>query len=203
MTAAKVVLLRHGITDWNHSGRFQGQADIGLNDQGRAQAVAAARALAGFGITRIVSSDLSRAVTTAESLAAACALPFTTDPRLQEINVGSWVGLDNAAVAELEPGFWEALQAGRDFRRSPTGETATETGRRVSAAIAEWAQACDDGETLAVVGHGLALRVAMMNLMDLEYVHSRLFAGFGNCHWAVLKPGPQYWRLLSFNHSAH
>ncbi|PFG16104.1 putative phosphoglycerate mutase [Propionicimonas paludicola] len=203
MTAAKVVLLRHGITDWNHSGRFQGQADVPLNDRGLAQAAAAAQVLADTGITRIVSSDLTRAVTTAQALAAACGLPLVTDPRLQEINVGSWVGLDNQQVAELEPTFWDDLKAGRDFRRSPTGETATETGNRVAAAIREWAEACDDDETLAIVGHGLALRVATMHLMGLEYVHSRLFAGFGNCHWAVLKPGTDYWRLISFNNAAH
>jgi glucosyl-3-phosphoglycerate phosphatase len=203
VTAAKVVLLRHGITDWNHSGRFQGQQDIPLNERGLAQAAAAGRALASFGITRIVSSDLIRAMATADALGAACGLPVTTDPRLQEINVGSWVGLDNAAVAELEPGFWDALQAGRDFRRSPTGETATETGNRVAAAISEWAQLCGENETLAVVGHGLALRVSMMHLMGLDYFHSRLFAGFGNCHWAVLKPGTEYWRLISFNQAAH
>lgn len=203
MTAAKVVLLRHGITDWNHSGRFQGQADIPLNDQGRAQAAAAAQALSTIGITTIVSSDLTRAVTTAQELAQACGLPLTTDPRLQEINVGSWVGLDNAEVAEREPDFWTALAQGRDFRRSPTGETGAETAQRVSAAIQEWAQACADGETLAVVGHGLALRVSMLKLMGLDYSYARLFAGFGNCHWAVVKPGAEYWRLISFNQAAH
>ena len=203
MTAAKVVLLRHGITDWNHSGRFQGQADVPLNERGVAQAAAAAQALAGFGITKIVCSDLTRAVTTATALATACELPFSTDPRLQEINVGSWAGMVTDEVAALEPTFREDLAAGRDFRRSPTGETATETGTRVAAAINEWADGCADSEILAVVGHGLALRVAMLRLMGLEYVHSRLFAGFGNCHWAVLKPGSEYWRLLSFNQAAH
>lgn len=203
MTAAKVVLLRHGITDWNHSGRFQGQADIPLNDRGVAQAAAAAHTLAGFGITRIVSSDLIRAQATAQALSGACALPFTTDPRLQEINVGSWVGLVNDEVAALEPTFWDDLRAGRDFRRSPTGETAAETATRVSGAIREWADACTDEETLAIVGHGLALRVSMVALMGLDITASRLFAGFGNCHWAVLKPGTEYWRLIGFNHAAH
>jgi len=203
VTAAKVVLLRHGITDWNHTGRFQGQADIPLNDRGIAQAAAAASALADFGITRIVSSDLVRAQTTAQALAGACALPFSTDPRLQEINVGSWAGLDTTEVAALEPSFWDDLKAGRDFRRSPTGETAVETGNRVAAAIREWAERCDDDEILAVVGHGLALRVSMLNLMGLDHSHSRLFAGVGNCHWTVLKPGVDYWRLISYNNAAH
>lgn len=199
MTAARVVLLRHGVTDWNDDGRFQGQADVPLNDVGRQQARAAGQQLAGWGITRIISSDLSRAAETARLVAAACGLEVVTDPRLQEVNVGSWAGLSVAEAARLEPDFWPALREGRDFRRSPEGETATDAGKRVALALLDHAEAAADDEILLAVGHGLALRVGALLLMGLDHSHARLFGGLRNCHWTVLRPGGEYWRMLSYN----
>ena len=166
-----VVLLRHGVTDWNDGGRFQGHADVSLNDAGREQAAAAASMLAESGITRVYCSDLLRAAETAQIVAANLGLEVRTDARLREVDVGSWAGLSMAEAGELEPDFWPALREGRDFRRSATGETATESG----------------------------LRVAAMLLIGLDYSHARRFGGMVNCHWAVLQPGDEHWRLLSYN----
>ncbi len=199
MSAARVVLLRHGVTDWNDGGRFQGQTDVPLNDTGRAQAAAAAEVLAGFGITSVVASDLSRAAETARIVAARCALPVTSDPRLQEVNVGSWSGLSMDEVAQTVPDFRPALREGRDFRRSPEGETATEAGQRVALALLDHAEAAADGEVLLAVGHGLSLRVGALLLMGLDYSYARLFRGLRNCHWVVLEPGSERWVLAGYN----
>lgn len=165
MSAARVVLLRHGVTDWNDDGRFQGQTDVPLNDTGRAQAAAAAEVLSGFGVSRIFASDLGRAAETARIVAARCALPVVTDPRLQEVNVGSWTGRSIEEIGAAVPDFWPALREGRDFRRSPEGETATEAGQRVALALLDHAEAAADGEVLLAVGHGLSLRVGALLLM--------------------------------------
>jgi probable phosphoglycerate mutase len=199
MTAARVVLLRHGVTDWNDGGRFQGHADIPLNDTGRAQAAAAAAQLVGERFGRVVASDLARADETARIVAARCGLPVITDPRLREVDVGSWSGHSMDEIGQQEPDFWPALREGRDFRRSPEGETATEAGQRVALALLDHAEAAADGEVLLAVGHGLSLRVAALLLMGLDYSHARLFRGMGNCHWTVLQPGGEYWRLASYN----
>lgn len=199
MTAGRVILLRHGVTDWNADGRFQGQADVPLNDVGRQQARAAGRELAGWGISRIVSSDLSRAAETARLVAKECELDVVADARLREVNVGSWVGLDLDAAARLEPELLPALRAGRDFRRSPEGETATDAGKRVALALLDHAESAGDDEVLLAVGHGLSLRVGALLLMGLDYSHARLFGGLLNCHAAVLRPGGEYWRMLSYN----
>lgn len=202
MTAAKVIVLRHGLTDWNDDGRFQGQADVPLNALGLEQAAVAAEALAGAGIARIVSSDLGRAATTAGIIGKRLGLPVELDARLQEVNVGSWSGLTTEQVAASDPAFSAALAEGRDFPRSPTGETATQAGARMAEALLDHAEAAADGEVLLAVGHGLASRIAALLLVGLDYSHARLFVGLGNCHWLSLRPGAERWRLVSYNESA-
>jgi probable phosphoglycerate mutase len=202
MTAARVVLLRHGVTDWNDDGRFQGHADVPLNDAGRGQAEAAAERLATLGITRVIASDLSRADETARIVAARCGLDVLTDPRLREVNVGSWAGLSMEEAGRREPDFWPALREGRDFRRSPEGESATEAGRRVALALLDHAEAAGDDELVLAVGHGLSLRVGALLLMGLDYSHARLFGGLRNCCWMVMSPGREYWRMLGYNQAA-
>jgi len=204
MTASSIILLRHGVTDWNDGGRFQGHADIPLNDAGREQATAAGELLRDAGITRAVSSDLSRAAETAQLVTAQLSsatrgLKVQTDARLREVNVGSWAGMSVDDIGKEEPDFWPALREGRDFPRSPTGESATQAGQRVALAVLDHAEAAADGEVLLVVGHGLSLRVGALLLMGLDYSHARLFGGLGNCHWMVLRPGEDYYRLLSYN----
>ena len=199
MTASSIILLRHGVTDWNDGGRFQGHADIPLNDAGREQATAAGELLRDARITRAVSSDLSRAAETAQLVTAGWGIDVQTDSRLREVNVGSWAGMSVEDIGKEEPDFWPALREGRDFPRSPTGESATQAGQRVALAVLDHAEAAADGEVLLVVGHGLSLRVGALLLMGLDYSHARLFGGLGNCHWMVLRPGEDHYRLLSYN----
>lgn len=199
MTAARVVLLRHGVTDWNDGGRFQGHADIPLNDTGREQALAAGEEMGRIGITRAVCSDLSRAAETARLATSGLGVPVEVDARLREVNVGSWAGMSMEEVGRIEPDFWPALHDGRDFRRSSTGESATESGQRVSLAVLDHAQAAGDDEVVLFVGHGLSLRVGALLLMGLDYSHARLFGGLLNCHRILLAPTGEYWRMLGYN----
>lgn len=212
MTAGSVLLLRHGTTDWNDDGRFQGHADVPLNDRGVALAERAADALAARRPARVISSDLSRALQTARPIAAATGRQVEVDPRLREVDVGSWAGLDMATVGERELDFWPALQQGRDFRRSPQGETATESGERVAAALREHAAEAAADEVLLVVGHGLSLRVGALLLMGLDYSYARLFGGMANCGWIELRPPDgafgwagdpgERWRMIAYNRVA-
>jgi glucosyl-3-phosphoglycerate phosphatase len=87
------VLVRHGETDWNAAQRAQGHADVSLNARGRAQAAGLATALATFAPVRLWSSDLSRALQTAEHVAAATGLAIEPDARLREYDVGKRSGL--------------------------------------------------------------------------------------------------------------
>ena len=202
MTAARVVVWRHGETAWNAEGRYQGQADVALNAKGLEQARAAAERIATLRPDRIVSSDLSRASTTAHELARRTGVPVEFEPRLQEINVGDWVGMTNAEVFAAHPDFAEALMAGRDARRSASGETGAQAGARVAEALLDIAESADDGSTVVAVGHGFALRVATVFLLGLDYAHNLTLGGLWNASWSVLQPGGESWRLLSYNNVA-
>ena len=199
MTARRVILLRHGETDWNSAGRFQGHEDVPLNSAGRDQAAAAARRLAPLQPARVLTSDLARALQTARAVGDAAGVPVEVDARFREVDVGTWAGLDMETVGAMEPDFWPALREGRDFRRSPTGESATEAGKRVALALLDHAEEAGRDEVLVVVGHGLSLRVGALLLMGLDYSHARLFAGLHNCAWIALQPGDEHWRMMSYN----
>jgi len=96
-------LWRHGQTTWNAEHRFQGQSDIPLDETGHAQAERAARLLAALRPDLIVSSDLSRAVSTAAPLARLAGLEVILDKDLRERSGGSWEGLTDTEIRERYP----------------------------------------------------------------------------------------------------
>lgn len=201
MTAARLVLWRHGQTDWNVAERFQGQADVPLNATGRAQAREAAAVLATFGPSELWSSDLQRTRETAAALTEVTGLPARLEPRLREIHVGSWEGLHGSAIAESEPDTYAALRRGEDVRRSATGETVSEVGERVAGALAEIAGAAADDATVVATTHGLAGRAGMCRLLGLPFAHWRTFGSLDNCAWAVLHRhrAGGFWRVAEHN----
>lgn len=202
MSSGRVLLIRHGNTEWNSAGRFQGHEDVPLSADGRDQAARMAAQLATYHPTRLLSSDLGRSLQTAEYVAARCGLQIEVDPQLREVDVGSWAGLDMETVGRLEPDFWPALREGRDFQRSPEGETATQAGQRVALALLDHVEAAAADAVLAVVGHGLSLRVAALLLMGLDYSYARRFGGMVNCGWIDLRPAGDYWRMHAYNQVA-
>ena len=150
----RILLARHGETDWNRVGRWQGHADPPLNDAGRSQAAELAERLAGDGIAAIYSSDLMRASQTARVVADRLGLAVVEDDGLREIDVGSWSGLTRAEVEQRFPeGYarWLGGDIGHD------GETREELTARVVGAVERIAAEHPTG-TILVVTHGGAIR---------------------------------------------
>lgn len=148
------MLARHGETEWNRTGRWQGHADPPLNEAGRRQAAGLAERLADDGVAAIYSSDLRRASETARVVAERLRLEVVEDPTLREIDVGSWSGLTRAEVQERYPeGFarWLAGEIGHD------GETREQLTVRVVAAVARIGLTHAGGRVL-VVTHGGTIR---------------------------------------------
>jgi len=201
MTAGTVVLVRHGVTDWNAQGRMQGHTDVPLSEAGLAQAAAMAPVVAALRPTRIVSSDLGRAVATARALSDACGLDVATDARLRETDVGEWEGLTMDDVADRAPTDGLDGEFDDDFRWSATGETSTEATARVVAAIREHAGGACGEDVLVVVGHGAVLRNAVVRLMGLD-APLTVMSVMANCGWAILRPRAAYWRLVAYNVTA-
>ena len=152
-----ILLARHGETDWNRDGRFQGQADPPLNRTGRAQAVDLSVALMAEQLAAVYSSPLRRALETAEVLAASHGLEPVPVDDLREVDVGSWSGLTRAEVEERFPAqFARWLDYGQGWE---DGETYEEMGRRAVDALLQLA-ATHDGERVLAVTHGGPIRAA-------------------------------------------
>jgi probable phosphoglycerate mutase len=204
MTAARIILWRHGRTEWNIVNRFQGQADIPLDQVGYAQAERAAEVLARYQPSSLYSSDLSRCYQTAEMLAQRTGLEIITDKRLREIHVGSWEGLLGDEIKAADPELARRLRAGEDVRRSPTGESPSEVAERMAEALNEIAEAAEDHSTVVVVTHGLAGRVGACRFVELPFEHWRRFGGLSNCAWVSIdrhRSGAG-WRIESYNVTA-
>ena len=152
-------LVRHGQTDWNLDGRYQGQSDVPLNATGLAQAAAFAASLCGKRFDALYSSDLARAYQTAEVIAACLGLPVQADPRLREINQGEWQG---RTLDEIKGIFNNEGPQARKVTidpvttRAPGGESVWEVSQRMAQAADDIARRYSTGRVL-VVGHGLAL----------------------------------------------
>jgi len=152
-----ILLARHGETDWNREGRFQGHADPPLNRTGRAQAVDLSVALMAEQLAAVYSSPLRRALETAEVLAASHGLEPVPVDNLREVDVGSWSGLTRAEVEERFPAqFARWLDYGQGWE---DGETYDEMGRRAVDALLRLA-AAHDGERVLAVTHGGPIRAA-------------------------------------------
>jgi broad specificity phosphatase PhoE len=152
-------LIRHGETDWNRNGLYQGQADIPLNATGLTQARAAAEELARVErpFTALYSSPLLRARQTAAETALRLGCKVHEDQRLMEIHQGEWTGKNYLTVVAQ---FGDPLQAAgmRDTlnSRAPGGESVAEVAARMRAAADEISTRHPNGDVL-VFTHGLAL----------------------------------------------
>lgn len=205
MTAAQLVVLRHGRTSWNATGRFQGQADIPLDERGMAQAAQAAGVLSELAPSAIYSSDLTRARQTAEPLARSCGLPVVTDQRLREIHVGSWEGLTiDELFSQVDDDLKRAWLAGEDVRRSATGETVAEVGERAGAALDEIGLAAPNGSTVVAVMHGLAARAGVCRLLGFPTESWKRLSGLHNCGWIIVERHRtgDFWRIAEYNVTA-
>ncbi len=192
------MLWRHGQTTWNAERRFQGQSDIPLDATGQAQAERAARLLAGLHPDMIVSSDLSRAASTAAPLARLTGLDVILDKELRERHGGCWEGLTDTEIRTRYP-------AEHASWNPPDGEPTLVVADRVEAALRRVAaRVSDDSRTggtglAVVVSHGAALRLGMSRLLGLPEEVFGALGPLSNCSWSVVGQRHGRWRLLEHN----
>ena len=192
------MLWRHGQTVWNAERRFQGQTDIPLDETGLAQAERAARLLAALRPDLIVSSDLSRAASTAAALARLTGLEVVLDKDLRERHGGGWEGLNDAEIRARYPAEHASWSP-------PDGEPSPAVADRVAGALQRIAGrlAEDEGagaSRLAVVAsHGAALRLGMSRFLGMPEDLFSVLGPLSNCSWSVLGQRYGRWRLLEHN----
>ena len=151
--ATRVLAIRHGETDWNVDGRIQGQLDVPLNAMGRWQVHRLALALADEDIAAIYSSDLLRALETAQAVARGCGRPIVTDTGLRERGFGEFEGLSYAEISRRWPALSERWRRRDPTFGAPGGETLNDFYARSVAAATQLA-ARHPGQTIALVSHG-------------------------------------------------
>ena len=154
-----IFLARHGETEWNRIGRWQGKTDIPLSEVGRGQALALAERLRERGITQIYASDLSRARETADIAAASLGISHVgLDPRLRERGFGCFEGLTREECAERHADAWQRYLA--DRRNTPSdSEPHEEVVARIVAGLTAVAESAKEGRHALVVSHGAAIRL--------------------------------------------
>jgi probable phosphoglycerate mutase len=194
----RVVLLRHGRTEWNASGRFQGMLDSPLDATGIAQAAAAALALVPMRPDALLSSQLQRALDTAGPVGAECGLDVAVDERLAEIELGTWQGLTRAEAKAAYPEEYARWQAGEDARRGG-GETYAEVGARATECITDWLDRLGSGSLLLVVTHGGTARATIGTMLGMAPDTWWRLAPLSNCRWSLLADSGRGWRLEEHN----
>jgi broad specificity phosphatase PhoE len=149
----RILLVRHGQSEWNADGRWQGWADAPLSDLGRAQAAAAARRIGT--VDAVVASDLQRAIDTAAIIGEHIGVgPVAVEPGLKERDVGEWTGLTKREIEEHWPGMLASFSGPVE---APGGEKHPQFVSRITAAIRRVAQTHEGAEVL-VVSHGGVIR---------------------------------------------
>lgn len=201
----RLILLRHGQTEWNASDRMQGQIDTELSDVGRRQAKDCAPDMATRDVIHIVSSDLRRAHDTALAVADHAGLPVVTDPRLRETDLGQWEGMTHHEVDALYPG------ARKEWRLDPTftppgGESKLQVGARALPVVHELFTERQDwpSSTIILVAHGGLIAALTAAILDLPPVNWPALGGLANTSWVQLTShGPSMdrpgWRLDVWN----
>lgn len=171
----KIVLVRHGQTEWNSTGRYQGQSDVPLSAAGLEQADKLAAGFPLDHIDIIYSSDLSRARTTAEKVAARFGLEVHTDDAFRELSFGDWEGLTYDEIVRGWPDAMANFVRHPDRMDIPHGETFAAVQQRAMKRLNELVTAADmQGSTIAVFAHGAVIRtmLAAMLHIPLQYVWS-------------------------------
>jgi broad specificity phosphatase PhoE len=193
---ATLFLIRHGETDWNRDGRWQGHDDRALTDRGVEQAVRAADALRGVAFAAIYASDLQRAVQSARPLAETGGLPVEELASLREIDTGSWTGLTREEVAARDAeGAKRHASGGTGWAG---GETYEQLQQRVTTALDGIASA-HAGDRVAIFTHGGVIRAAVAQTFGAPAQAARRHVSpLAHVSLTVLEIG-DWWGLVAFN----
>ena len=198
----KFFLVRHGETEWNKLGRFQGQYDTMLNETGLAQAKATATAAHDWGLTALYASPLSRTMQVAAEFAGQLGLPVNPRDGLKELALGELEGIGGE---EMRAGWPEVFNTWRDNPEAvvmPGGESLAELERRSWQVILDLEQAHDDTANLALISHNFAIRAICGKLLGVPLSNfHRMSLSLGSV--SIFDSGSQGRRLLCYNSTGH
>lgn len=165
-TMTELILIRHGETDWNVEGRIQGHVDIPLNATGMAQARAVGERFRDEHVDAIISSDLGRAMQTAQPIAQSRSLVPNPEPALRERHLGVLQGLTGDEAQQRVADVWRVFKSRAPAQPLEAGESLAEFAARAVAALKAIAERYA-GKRVAVVTHGGVLDAAYRAAMGM------------------------------------
>ena len=198
----RIILVRHGQTEWNRVERFRGRADVPLNETGLAQAEATGRRVkAQWTPTTIYASPLSRAVRTAEAIAKHYSLPVQVHPGLADIDYGEWQGLTPDEARQRWPEQVDNWYNHPEQALIPAGETLADLRLRAMQTVGELARR-HEGETIVLLGHTVINRIILLGVLGLgneRFWHIRQ----DTCAINVFESQGDDYVLVSLNDTSH
>ncbi|MFF5991676.1 histidine phosphatase family protein [Prauserella flavalba] len=198
MSLRRLVLWRHGETDYNAAGRMQGHIDSALTEVGWNQARFAALALARFEPDLVIASDLRRATDTAAVLTDAIGVPLRIDKRLRETHLGDWQGMTGAEVDAQAPGERDRWRTDATWA-PPGGESRIDVAERAREVVTDLLRDDDEHETVLLAAHGGLILALTAHLLGLPVALWPSLGGISNCHWVELGRRNGVWRLHAYN----
>lgn len=165
----KIMLVRHGLTEWNAIGKMQGTSDVHLSPDGLHQARLLAAHCPFFTASAVYSSPLARAETTALILANRFNLQVQTVPEFRETHFGDWEGQILRDIAKADPENFEKFFMNPDELKIPNAETFQETQERAMDALKKILAAHESEKDahIIIVAHGAINRVILTKILDM------------------------------------
>ena len=198
----KFFVVRHGETEWNKLGRFQGHTDISLNDRGLSQARETAVASEDWGYTAIYSSPLVRTVQVAEEIAKVTPMLVSQEPGLKELSLGDLEGVTGEEMRNDWPALFAAWRTDPEKMSMPNGESLGELRDRTWQVILDIEQKHSSDDSIVVISHNFAIRSIVNELlgMPLAYFHRMSLNLASVCTFDSDERGR---RLTGYNSTSH
>jgi len=200
--SVEITFVRHGESESNVTGHWQGQGDSPLSPHGREQATKVGARLANERFDVVISSDLSRAADTARAAAAHWDATLSLDPAWREIDVGRWEGLTRDEVAEKFPEEIEAL-AGGQMVKIGGAESWADLAARVSAALRRLKDGLEPGQRAIVFAHGGVITSIMTAVLGVGLRKPRRLGNVNNTSVTTVRFDGDDAQLLRYNDTSH
>ena len=198
----RLVLVRHGETEWNTQQRYQGHQAIPLNDHGRWQAAQAAERLIDYAVQAVYASDIARAWETATIIGEVLQLPVQPLTDFREINDGLWAGRTPTELDDLYPDHMSEYRAAPATTQRLQGESYAQVQQRMWTGFMALAERHAQ-QTVVAVSHGGAIRALVCALLEAPLEHWKRLWIENGAFVEIVAHSDGYWRIMRLNDVAH
>ena len=197
----KLYLIRHGLTEWNRTNRFQGSTDIELCNEGLEQAVKIAERMSVESIDAVYSSDLSRAYATAQHIASHHQLDVIKVPEVREIHFGQWEGMTRSEIEKQKEYDFSAWHESPHTATFPGEGTLSAVQKRIMVGLNKIIEESKE-KNIVLVSHGGSIKLSILSLLDLDLSFYNKF-WLGNTSLSIIELNKEKYILSLLNDMSH